>query len=95
MRSRYTAYTIHARDYLLATWHPSSRPLYLDAAQLPMQWLGLTIRHISAGSEQDSHGSVEFIARCKHQGKAQRLHEISQFIRENGQWFYVDGKQIS
>jgi SEC-C motif domain protein len=94
MRSRYTAYATGTMDYLLATWHPSTRPVQLEPEVLPMRWLGLAIRHISDGGSQDNQGSVEFIARCKHHGKAQRLHEISQFVRENGQWFYVDGKQI-
>jgi SEC-C motif-containing protein len=38
---------------------------------------------------------VEFVARFKVNGRAQRLHEISNFVREEtegGQrWFYVDG----
>jgi len=29
MRSRYTAYTLLCEDYLLATWHVSTRPLQL------------------------------------------------------------------
>ncbi len=24
-------------------------------------------------------------------GRAHRLHELSRFVREAGQWFYVDG----
>ena len=30
MRSRYTAYVLKLEDYLLATWHPSTRPQQLD-----------------------------------------------------------------
>ena len=35
---------------------------------------------------------VEFIARFRHGGgSAQRLHETSRFVREQGRWYYVDG----
>ena len=36
-------------------------------------------------------GSVEFVARSKLGGRAHRLHETSRFVREDGEWFYVDG----
>ena len=37
MRSRYTAYTLALEPYLLATWHPDTRPaaLNLNAEQTP------------------------------------------------------------
>ncbi len=94
MRSRYCAYVISAEQYLLNSWHPSTRPAELDLGQSPLQWLGLKIRHTVAGESNDTEGSVEFIARCKHNGKAQRLHELSRFCKENGRWYYLDGKQL-
>ncbi len=90
MRSRYTAYTLLDEDYLLATWHASTRPSKLGLAEeLPTKWLGLEVkRH----EQQDAtHAIVEFVARYKVQGRAHRLHEVSRFVREEGRWFYVDG----
>lgn len=90
MRSRYTAYTLLKEDYLLATWHPSTRPPSLGLAQeVPTKWLGLEVkRH----EQQDAdHAIVEFVARYKVNGRAHRLHEVSRFVRETGRWFYVDG----
>lgn len=90
MRSRYTAYTQLAEDYLLATWHPSTRPTALGLAQEePVKWIGLEVkRH----EQQDAdHAIVEFVARYKVNGRAQRMHEASRFVREGGRWFYVDG----
>jgi SEC-C motif-containing protein len=90
MRSRYTAYTLGREDYLLATWHASTRPPGLGlAADVPAKWLGLEVkRH----EQQDAgHAIVEFVARHKVQGRAHRLHETSRFVREAGRWFYVDG----
>jgi SEC-C motif-containing protein len=90
MRSRYTAYTQLADDYLLATWHPSTRPISLGLAEeAPAKWLGLEVkRH----EQQDAdHAIVEFVARYKVNGRAHRLHEVSRFVCEEGRWFYVDG----
>ena len=92
MRSRYTAYVLGAEDYLLRTWHPAKRPQSLElAAAGPVRWLGLTILHCEAGGPDDDSGIVEFVARYKPAGRAAQLHERSRFVRENGQWFYVDG----
>jgi SEC-C motif-containing protein len=90
MRSRYTAYTLNHENYLLATWHHSTHPTALGLANQPRnQWLGLTVkRHEQSAPD---HAIVEFIARYRINGRADRLHEISRFVREGGSWFYVDG----
>lgn len=90
MRSRYTAYTLGNEPYLLATWHPSTRPAGLGlAAEVSPKWLGLDVKHFA--QQDDSHASVEFVARYKVGGRAQRMQETSRFVKEDGQWFYVDG----
>lgn len=89
MRSRYTAFVFDLTDYLLATWHPSTRPLQLDPNPKGTQWLGLQIRQHQI--QNDTQQTVEFVARSRLHGRATRLHEISQFVRQEGQWFYVDG----
>ncbi len=89
MRSRYAAYVVGDTDYLLATWHPSTKPaaLNLDKAQ---RWLGLQIKQHKI--QDDTHATVEFVARSRQGGgSAQRLHETSRFVKENGTWFYVEG----
>ena len=90
MRSRYTAYTLLREDYLLSTWHTSTRPVQLGLTdEASSKWLGLEVkRH----EQQDAdHAIVEFVARYKVGGRAHRLHETSRFVREEGRWFYVDG----
>ncbi|HEY1128929.1 MAG TPA: YchJ family metal-binding protein [Roseateles sp.] len=89
MRSRYSAFVLDLRPYLLASWHASTRPAELEPPEPGLKWLGLDVRH-SALQDAD-HGSVEFVARSKLGGRAHRLHEVSRFVRENGEWFYVDG----
>ena len=88
MRSRYTAYVLVNVNYLKATWHPSRLPQALHLEQ-QAQWLGLKIMRHEASD--DSHALVEFVARYKINGRAQRLHEVSRFVREGGRWYYVDG----
>jgi len=90
MRSRYTAYTLLREDYLLATWHVSTRPEQLGlAAEATGKWLGLQVKHHE--QTDGTHAVVEFIARHKTGGRAHRMHEVSRFVREDGRWFYVDG----
>lgn len=92
MRSRYTAYAMGIENYLLDTWHPSTRPASLDFKSSPQtQWIGLQV--ISHQRQDIDHATVEFIARCKINGQAFRMQEISRFVREGERWFYVDGKQ--
>ena len=90
MRSRYSAYVLGLLDYLLATWHPSTAPG--DLALQPVKWLGLEVRHAQTAGDA---GVVEFVARCRDVGRAQRIHEISRFVRENGRWYYIDGHMLS
>ena len=90
MRSRYSAFVRERTDYLLSTWHASTRPAQLDA-DAGTKWLGLEVR---AHQPMDAtHAEVEFIARYRIGGRAVRLHERSRFVREDGRWFYVDGDQ--
>ena len=89
MRSRYSAFALCNEQYLLATWHPDTRPasIRFNKAQ---KWLGLRI--VDARVTGDASAEVEFIARSRASNAAAvRLHERSRFVREGGRWFYVDG----
>ena len=87
MRSRYSAYVLGLPNYLMATWHPSTAPGDLELS--PVKWLGLEVRLARADGDV---GVVEFVARCRDGGRAQRMHELSRFVRENGRWYYIDGQ---
>lgn len=95
MRSRYSAYVMDNGAYLQATWHRSTRPTEPIVAEAGQKWLGLEVRRHQADGDS---AIVEFVARYKIGGRAQRLHEVSRFVRESEpgtedqpRWFYVDG----
>ncbi|QPI64388.1 YchJ family protein [Vreelandella venusta] len=88
MRSRYTAFALNSCDYLLATWHVSTRPIQL----LPdpdTQWKALTI--VTAPPSNERQGSVHFLAYFREQNRWHVLEENSRFVFEDGRWWYVDG----
>ena len=91
MRARYAAYVLENGEYLTRTWHPRTRPgnLGLDDGTT---WHGLTVLSTSAGGADDEHGIVEFTARCRVDETPGNLHEISEFVREGGRWYYLDGE---
>ena len=90
MRSRYTAHVVKDVNYLLKTWHSSTKPGTIVSATIP-DWYGLHIVRTEAGDESDNHGVVEFKAKVLHKRKIWNLHEVSRFVKESNQWFYLDG----
>jgi SEC-C motif domain protein len=89
MRSRYTAYVVGDRSYLLGTWHPSTRPAKLELDP-DMRWYRLDIERRERGGPLDREGLVEFRAFYRHDGDRGEQHETSRFLREGGRWRYVD-----
>ena len=91
MRSRYTAYARRDAAYLLASWHPDTRPAALDFSHDATEWAGLAIVRQEAGAAGDAEGVVEFVAACRQGGMTRRLRESSRFVKEAGVWLYWDG----
>lgn len=90
MRSRYSAYVLGDANYLLATWHPDTRPASLTFDDVPPpKWLGLDVKRHEV--QDTDHATVEFVARYKVNGRAFRLVECSRFERIEGRWYYLDG----
>ncbi|MBL8487112.1 MAG: zinc chelation protein SecC [Rhodocyclaceae bacterium] len=89
MRSRYVAYAMGLDAYILDTWHPSTRPVRIEhgPASRP-KWIGLAIVRARASGDE---GEVEFVARCRIGGRADKLHETSRFRREGERWYYLGG----
>ncbi len=91
MRSRFSAFAVGDADYLLESWHPSTRPADLDL-DADTRWLRLDIVSTSAGGPFDDRGEVAFEARYRTaDGERGVLRERSRFVREHGRWYYLDG----
>jgi len=87
MRSRYSAFALDLRDYLLATWHPEHRPDAIEPPEPGLKWLGLEVK--DARETGPDQGEVTFVARSKVGGRAHRLTERSGFVRVGGRWLYT------
>lgn len=98
MRSRYTAYVKAELDYLLESTHPSQRSDYdLKGTRRwaeKSEWDGLQIISTEAGGADDSQGKVEFIAHYRYKGRKTAHHELAEFVREDGRWFFRQGNMV-
>lgn len=92
MRSRYTAYTQANMTYIKNTM--TGQPLLGFNEQEVSQWagkvdwLGLTVINSQGHPDNPDRGYVEFLANLRDGGKLQAIHERSEFLRQDGQWFY-------
>ena len=93
MRSRYSAFALGDGGYLLATWHPSTRPGALDLDGR-VRWTGLDVLATSGGSLLAAEGTVEFRASYVVDGRSDVQHENSRFVRVDGRWLYLDGVSL-
>lgn len=91
MRSRFAAFRDGDAAWLLRSWHPSTRPARIDLADNPT-WRALQIVDTVAGGSDDTEGVVEFRASYVAGGDTDMMQERSNFVREGGRWFYVDGE---
>jgi SEC-C motif-containing protein len=93
MRSRYSAFTKVNMEYLSATMKTPAADGFehISTAQWASTntWLGL---EVTSSSEQQNKGYVEFIARFSREGRDDFIHEKSEFRKDDGKWFYIDGE---
>ena len=90
MRSRYSAFLRGDTAYLLATWHPTTRPRRLDLDP-GVRWAGLDVLATRGGSPLSTDATVEFRAHYLGEDGVGAHHETSRFVRESGRWLYLDG----
>jgi SEC-C motif domain protein len=90
MRSRYSAFAVGDSAYLLVTWHPRTRPRSLELDP-QVRWTGLEVLATTGGSLLAAEGTVEFRAHHLVGGVPGVQHENSRFVRDGGQWRYLDG----
>lgn len=89
MRSRYSAYAVHAADYLWVTTVPKMRKYHSKSDILEWaksnNWIKLEILYAD-------ETVIEFKAYYLGSDlKAYIHHEKSTFVKENDEWYYLDG----
>ncbi|GGX93367.1 UPF0225 protein [Litchfieldella qijiaojingensis] len=87
MRSRFSAFALDRRDYLLASWHPDTRPASIEPHDTT-KWVRLEILGHETQGDSDR---VHFRATFRDARRWQVLEENSRFVREDGRWYYLDG----
>ncbi len=94
LRSRYTAYARQEVDYIVDTTHPEKREAdsrkTVEKWAKNTQWRLLQVLDVTAGGPDDNEGSVEFMADYMEKGKKRKHHEIAEFKKLDGQWFFFD-----
>lgn len=90
MRSRFDAFRGGDAQWLLASWHPTTRPSEIDLTENP-QWRGLQIVDVVDGLPGDEMGVVEFRATyVTASGSVAVHHERSRFVRDDARWYYLE-----
>ncbi len=97
MRSRYTAYALGEILWLRDSLEESQRKDFDEKGarswSKQSEWLGLKIVQEKIDEEKNK-GLVEFTAKYKQNGVAREHHEVSEFVRKNGEWFLTEGTMI-
>ena len=98
MRSRYSAYAVHAIDYIIDTCSPDEKNK-IDFEQTKLwsensKWLGLKIISTEKGGHDDIEGSVEFEASYETDGFREIHHEYAKFEKKDGSWLYKEGHVV-
>ena len=91
MRSRYVAYALHLKTYLIETWAEVSRPAEFEFEN-GLSWQRLQIDKTQQGRKKDKTGWVTFTAYYQVGLERSSMTEVSRFIRDKNQhWVYLDG----
>jgi SEC-C motif-containing protein len=95
MRSRYSAYAVHAIDYIIATCSSNDKTdidrRETTAWSEESKWLGLKILSAEKGGPGDAEGTVEFEAAYERKGLKDVHHETGHFKKTGERWFYESG----
>lgn len=96
MRSRYTAYSQANIDYIIKTMKgPAAKNFDRKEAETwakTVIWRGLDV--IQSWTKLP-YGWVEFVAHFSDREEKQSIHELSEFLLENGRWFYTNAVDVN
>jgi SEC-C motif domain protein len=99
MRSRYSAYVMHAIGYIVDTCVDKGEDsINVEETKRwseDSDWKGLEILRAEKGGPSDSEGVVEFIASYVMDGRLENHHEIATFKKSSGGWLFENGQTIT
>ena len=98
MRARYTSYVIGDIRYLKTSATQAVQSEFDEesskAWSAAAQWHGLEIIRNEGGGKDDTTGVVEFRALYTANDEFCNHHEVSQFVKEGGEWKFADGTLV-
>jgi SEC-C motif-containing protein len=98
MRARYSAYVKKEIEYLRESLHPAHRSDFDEKSTRiwaeGSEWHRLEIVKTDGGGQEDSEGRVEFVAAYTEKGIRREHHELSEFRKEDGTWYFVSGEAV-
>lgn len=96
MRARYTAFTQGNMDFISASHDPKTRGEFDREATKKwadsLTWTGLEILQTKEGLASDKIAFVEFKAYYKNSEGDGTHHELSEFKKRKGLWYFSTGK---
>ena len=98
MRARYTSFAVGNIDFIESTYNPDDLDSF-DRKEVKewsekSNWKGLEIIDTQDGKETDSTGIVEFKAHYEVDGMDNAHHEVSEFKKIDGMWYFMEGKVV-
>lgn len=98
LRARYTAHVKLEMDFVKESTHPEQLGKYEPTTARSWAeksvWEKLEIVDRQGGGPDDDQGEIEFIAHFSQKGKSKTHHELAQFKKEAGKWFFYDGQGV-
>ncbi len=93
MRSRYSAYALGNKDYIIHTTHPKS-PYFekdLDKWKKGIEEFSRTTEFVKLEILESTDDTVKFAAHLRQNDRPFILEEKSQFEKIDGKWLYLSG----
>jgi SEC-C motif-containing protein len=98
MRARYSAHVKTEVDFVVESTHPDKREGLLAEGirrwSEGLNWHGLEILDSTGGTDGDNTGAVEFIAHYTEKTISKKHHELAEFERVDGNWYFADGLPV-
>ena len=94
MRSRYTAYVVHAIDYIINTCLEKNKmnPEGIKDWSEKSTWLGFKILSLSNDDEEGDRAKIVFESIYERKSLKYVHHETATFKKQDNRWFYDDGE---